>query len=117
MAKKRSDCCLALTRCLKLISTGAYSNGIYFKRNTYYSSSCGAVLTIIAFSLIMSYAAYVFNDLYNRVHWNVTEDYAVTNLTQFSNYNVEHVLEVMNIELIGYPKPQPEGTPIACDDS
>ena len=75
MPSKRSQCCINFTRFLKLISSGTYYQGIYFKNKPYYSSAFGGIISIIAFGAIISYTAYVLEDTYNKVNWIVSEDY------------------------------------------
>ena len=75
MPRNRSQCCINLTKFLKLISTGTYYQGIYFKNKPYYSSAFGGIVSIIALGTIISYTAYVLEDTLNKVNWKVSEDY------------------------------------------
>lgn len=59
MTNKRSKGCLRLTKFLKLMSTGTYYQGIYFKSKSYYSSVFGGLISILAFGILVSYSAYV----------------------------------------------------------
>ena len=89
-----------LTSMLKIVSTGKYSNGIYFKKQTAYSSSFGGVVTMFAIISVLMYTGYVARDTSAWINWTIIEDFQVTNLTQFSNFTIINVLENIEIEII-----------------
>lgn len=100
MSSRRSQCWINLTKFLKLISTGTYYQGIYFKNRANYSSTFGGIVSIIAFGLIISYSAYVLEETMNKVNWIVSEDYDFTDPRKFNNFTVAHALDVLDLGIL-----------------
>ena len=83
-----------------MISMGTYYQGIYYKKQPYYSSAFGGIISIIALGFIISYTTYTLENVFGKVSYNVDENFEPTDLGKYENFTIAHALDVMELSIL-----------------